>query len=232
MSSIFRSSRALPPVARAGLATLLAAGCGLASATEYGTVTAVTPATQQAGPSRECWQQEHLVQPPTTGGGAVAGAVVGGVIGHGIGGGPVGTALGAVLGAGIGNNAEAASTPPAAYSTTRCRDVAGAAPQTVYDVQYDYNGQHYSVKMASDPGVGARIPLDVTPVNALPPAGTTAAAPANGAPPRVTYVYPSYGYAYPAYYPAYYPYPYVYPSVSIGFGPRIWVGGRWGWRHW
>lgn len=215
------------------LAALAASGAGAASAAEFGVVTSVTPATQQVPTSqRQCWQQEHLAATPPSGGGAVAGAVVGGVLGHGLGGGPVGTAIGALVGAGVGNDVEAASTPPTAYTTQRCRNVAATTTQTVYDVQYDYNGQHYSVKMASAPAVGSQLPLDITATGALPPAGRTTAdagpPPADG---TVTYVQqPPVVYSYP-----YYATPYVYPAVTVGVGyPRVWIGGRWGWgwRRW
>jgi uncharacterized protein YcfJ len=239
MTHVLRSSRALSPVARAGLLSLVAV-CGAASAAEFGTVTAVTPATQQVRtPQRQCWQQQQLVQQPTTGGGAVTGAVIGGVLGHGLGGGGVGTAIGALIGAGVGNDVEASGTPPAAYTSTRCRDVAAVQQQSVYDVQYDYNGQHYSVKMANAPAVGSQIPLDVTASDALPPP----AASDGNEPPQdgVTYVAPPATYVYPAY-PAYqaypyaygygYGYPYAYPAVRIGIAPRIWIGGGWGWHRW
>lgn len=222
--------------ASSGVAALLAAGCGLASATEFGTVTAVSPATAQvAGSQRQCWQQQHLVAQPTTGGGAVAGAVVGGAIGHGIGGGPVGTIAGVLIGSAVGNDVEASGTPPAAYTTTRCRRVATTQQQPAYDVQYDYNGQHYSVRMAQAPAVGSQLPLDVTAQGALPPAQVAQGqpqqypgvqAPVDAAPvvdgtvvtePPVRYVYPAYGYGY------------GYPAVTVGIAPRVWIGGGWGW---
>jgi hypothetical protein len=37
---------------------------------------------------------------------------------------------------------------------------------------------------------------------------------------------PAYGYAAP--YPAYYPYA---PYAAVGFAPRVWFGGGWGWHH-
>ena len=127
---------------------------------------------------------------------------------------------------------EQSAAPPSAAS--------GPARPTVYDVQYDYGGRHYSVKMTTPPAVGDRLPVDVTVTAraavAPAPAGSAPAEPA--AAPRVRYVY-----AYPAY-PAYvvpygygygysYGYPYAYPgpavSLGVGIAPRIWIGGGWGW---
>lgn len=208
---------------------------GAVRAADYATVVSATPVTAAyAVPRTECFNVERVVQPQPSGAGALVGAVVGGLIGNQFGGGAgrfAATGLGAVAGSAIGNQAELNNSPPVAVASQDCRTVSQMQTRVVaYDVVYDYNGQRYSTRTASDPG--PRLAIDVRPADAGPPATYGAVPPAyvQGGP-------PGYASAPPAYYdappPAYYaPGPvygapsYVAPAV-IGLGVGYLVGRNW-----
>lgn len=204
------------------IAAGLAAACNAALAAEYGTVISSTPVTAQvAVPQQQCQYQQQLVQPRTSGGGAVLGAVVGGVLGNSLGGGfgrAAATGLGVVAGAALGNQVEANSTAPAEQAVRSCQTVTTYENRLVgYDVVYDYNGRRYTTRLAQDPG--ARIALDVS----VTPAGSTATvAPALSGPPPVVAVAPPLVYA-PA--PAYGYYGYADAPVVVA--PSVAIGGYW-----
>lgn len=99
-------------------------------------------------------------------GGTVAGALVGGALGNQVGKGngrKASTLAGAVIGGAIGrridrNNSEA--------RTGRCRMVDVERDErrlTGYDVEYQYKGEKYMSRMASDPGIRLRIRIAVSP---------------------------------------------------------------------
>ena len=183
------------------VAVALAAACGAALASEYGTVISSTPVTAQlAVPQQQCTDQPVLVQPRTSGGGALLGALVGGVVGHSLGEGfgrAAATGLGAVAGSVIGDRTEAATTPPTSTTVLNCQNVTTLQNRVVgYDVVYEFNGQRYTARVAQDPG--ERIALTVSPA----PAGGTVAIP----PPS------SYGY-----------YDQGGPAVMVE--PRLVIGG-------
>ena len=249
----------MPRIHRIATAALLAAGCGVAGlaaaagpAAEYGTVVSSTPVTAQtAVPVQDCRDEQALVQPRNSGGGALLGALIGGAIGNSVGGGfgrAAATGLGVVAGAAVGDNVEATNNPPQATTVRRCQTVSRSETRLVgYDVVYDYRGQRYSTRLAQDPG--DRIPLDVQ----VTPAGALAAAPLqqaqpllDSAQPAVVYqqapaavpvypAYPAYGAypVYPAAYPGYYPYGGARVVIGVGNGYGGY-GGRWhhgpGWR--
>jgi uncharacterized protein YcfJ len=210
------------PLAGLGLAT----ACSAALATEYGTVVSSTAVTAQvAVPQQQCTEQQALVQPRTSGGGALLGALVGGVVGHHIGDGfgrAAATGLGAVAGSVIGDRAEAANNPPAAVPVRHCQTLTSYENRVIgYDVTYEYNGQRYLTRVAQDPG--PRIALNVT---VAPSAGTAATAPpapmpvTTVAPPVIYTPVPAYGYYGPyGYYHDYY----GGPAVTVV--PRVVIGG-------
>lgn len=222
------------PIAALGLA----AACGTALATEYGTVVSSTPATAQvAVPLQQCSEQQVLVQPRTSGGGALLGALVGGVVGHQVGGGigrAAATGLGAVAGSVIGDRTEAANTPAATVPVQNCQTLTSYENRVIgYDVTYEYNGQRYSTRVAQDPG--PRIALNVT---VAPAGGTVATAPAQPQPMPVTTVtppvvytpVPAYGYYGPyGYYDYYGGGGYYYGGPVVTVVPRVVIGG--GYRH-
>jgi uncharacterized protein YcfJ len=204
----------------------LAAACSAALATEYGTVISSTAVTAQAAmPQQQCTDGQALVQPRTSGGGALLGALVGGVVGNNLGAGmgrAAATGLGVVAGSVIGDRTEAANTPPAAVPARSCQTVTGYQNRVVgYDVVYEYNGQRDSARMAQDPG--ARIALDV---NVAPTSDTVTVAPvptAVDAPAPVYGPYTSYAYGPDGYYGYAGPAVAVVPSITLGFGGY--------WRH-
>lgn len=221
------------PIAALGLA----AACGSALATEYGTVVSATPVTAQvAVPLQQCSEQQVQVQPRTSGGGALLGALVGGVVGHNIGDGlgrAAATGLGAVAGSVIGDRAEAANTPAATVPVRNCQTLTSYENRVIgYDVTYDYNGQRYSTRVAQDPGPRIALNVSVTPA-----AGPVAAVPVQPAPvttvaPPPVVVAPAYGYYGPYYGPygyyGYYGY-YDYGGPVVTVAPRVVIGG--GYRH-
>jgi uncharacterized protein YcfJ len=221
-----------------------------ARAADYADVISATPVTSSvAAPRQECFDAPQVVQPQTSGAGAVIGAIAGGVIGNQFGHGfgrAAATGVGAVAGAAIGNNVEANANPPATVPVRRCRTVNAYENRIVgYDVVYEYNGQRYSTRLPNDPG--SRLAIDIRPL------GTASTAPVERAAPRVSYgavppanaettTYieaPTYYSTTPAttYYepaPVYYTHPgnYIAPVV-IGAGIGYWMGSTWhrGYRH-
>jgi uncharacterized protein YcfJ len=172
----------------------LAAGCGIAHATEYGQVISSVAVQAQVGvPQLQCTEQSVLVQPRTSGGGALLGAVVGGVIGHNLGDGfgrAATTGLGAVAGSVIGDRTEAANTPPAGVPVRICQTITQYQSQVIgYDVTYEFQGKRYTTRLAQNPGERIALDVSVTPVGqpvdsaipvAVPPTVIYAQAPVYG----------------------------------------------------
>ena len=221
----------------AAAAAALLGTAGLARAAEYATVISATPVTNSmAVPRQDCVDGERIVQQQPTGAGAVVGAIVGGVIGNQFGSGAgraAATGLGIVAGSALGNQAEVNGNAATAVPVRNCRTVSRYENRVVgYDVVYEYNGQRYTTRTASDPG--PRLAIDVRPSGdatldrAGPPATYSDApppsysAPAYAQSPPVYYAPAPYYYGPPAYYgPAYYG-----PAIGIGIG-----FGGYGWHH-
>jgi uncharacterized protein YcfJ len=242
----------LKSTALAAAAVALLGASGLARAAEYATVISATPVTSSvAVPRQQCADVQRVVQPQPSGGGALVGAIIGGVIGNQFGHGAgraLATGGGIIAGSAIGNQAEMSNNPPQTVASRDCRTVGAYENRVVgYDVVYEYHGQRYTTRMASDPG--PRLAIDVRPADQPldrvgPPATYGAVPPATyGAVPPPTYAAPVYsdpGYAQapPAYYdpaPYYYsPAPYYYgpPVIGIGFYGGYGYGWRHGYRHW
>ena len=238
----------LKSTALAAAAVALLGTAGLARAAEYATVISATPVTGSVNvPRQQCADVQRVVQPQPSGGGALVGAIIGGVIGNQFGHGAgraLATGGGIIAGSALGNQAEMSNNPPQTVASRDCRTVGAYENRVVgYDVVYEYHGQRYTTRMASDPG--PRLAIDVRPADQPldrvgPPANYGAVPPATyGAVPPPTYAAPAYsdpGYvqAPPAYYdpaPYYYsPAPYYYgpPVIGIGFGGYGW---RHGYRH-
>jgi len=242
---------------RAAFAAALFGGSPLgAFAADYADVLSATPVTSTvAVPRQSCIDGERYVQPRPSGAGALIGALVGGVVGNQFGHGfgrAAATGLGVVAGSAIGNHAEAGQYGPQAVPVRDCRTVSAYEERVVgYDVVYEYNGQRYTTRTASDPG--RRLAIDVRPVDAAPieryqPAPSTGYRPV---PPvyRDAPVYreaPAYVEAPPAYRyyeaapvyveqaPVYYaPGPAVYaaPLIGIGVGVGLGLYGAHRWQH-
>jgi uncharacterized protein YcfJ len=218
------------------LAACLATFSGAALATEYGTVISVMPVVVQVRlPQQLCTEQQALVQPRTSGGGQLLGALIGGVVGHNLGGGSgrvAATGLGVVAGSIIGDQAEAANTPPSSVPLRRCQNTTRLENQVQgYDVTYEYDGQRKTVRMAQAPGERVELGLAVVgavepqapPVEASPPPAPAVTAPAQ------IYVEPAAPYAYYPYYGYQGYYGYVGPSVAIM--PSLVIGGSWRWHR-
>lgn len=148
--------------ALAAAAALLA---GSAMATEYGTVVSKTAVYNQvAVPVQQCVQQDQIGRARPSGAGALIGALVGGgagnLIGHGSGR-ALATGVGVLAGAITGNNVEANGAPDVVTPVQTCHTEQRVENRLVgFDVVYDYNGQRYTTRLASDPG--AQVPLDVS----------------------------------------------------------------------
>lgn len=206
---------------------LCAMGCVAfaAQAQEVGRVISSVPVVQQVAVPRQVCSQQQVVQPQSSGGGALVGAIVGGLLGNTIGHGggrAAATGLGIVAGAAVGNSVEAQGNPP--YVAQHCTTQTYYENRAVgYNVTYEYAGKQYTVQMPYDPG--PTIQLQITPMGGQtpPPSGQ----PLVTAPPVVesnieylppapvvvtqplhTVVYPSYTYAAR-------PYPYYYPPVGL-----------------
>jgi uncharacterized protein YcfJ len=219
----------------AAAAAALLGTAGAARAAEYAMVISANPVTGSVPvPRQECVDGERIVQQQPTGAGAVVGAIVGGVIGNQFGAGAgraAATGLGIVAGSALGNQAEVNSNAATAVPVRNCRTVSRYENHVVgYDVVYEYNGQRYTTRTASDPG--PRLAIDVRPSGDAPPDRAGPPATYSDAPP------PGYGYGGPAYVqaaPVYYaPAPYYYAPAPYYWGPAIGIGigfGGYGWHH-
>lgn len=198
-----------------------------AGAQEVGRVISSVPVVQQVAVPRQFCNPQPVMQPQTSGGGAVIGAIVGGLLGNTIGHGSgraAATGVGVLAGAAVGNHVEGQGQPQYAQ---QCHTQTHYENRTVaYNVRYEYAGREYQVQLPYDPGPTIR--LQVTPVGAgdMPP---PAAAQPYGTQPLVTapplvqsnvevlpyaavpVAYPAYGYHYAR--PAY-----RYPPISLHLG--------------
>ncbi|KQP49248.1 glycine zipper 2TM domain-containing protein [Pseudorhodoferax sp. Leaf274] len=162
-----RAIQAIQAIAAA--AALLA---GNAMATEYGTVVSKTAVySQVAVPVQQCVQQDQVSRAQPSGAGALIGALVGGgagnLIGHG-GGRALATGVGVLAGAITGNNVEANGAPNVVTPVQTCHQEQRVENRLVgFDVVYDYNGQRYSTRLASDPGDHVPLNVSVTPANTV-----------------------------------------------------------------
>lgn len=225
-----------------------AAAVQSAQAIEYATVVSSTPVTASVPSSQQvCSDGQQLVQPRSSGVGAVIGAIAGGVVGNSIGGGigrAAATGLGAVAGAVAGDQIESNTGAVSEVPVRRCQTVSGSVPRTVgYDVVYDYAGQRYSTRMARDPG--RQFAVNVQPAQAederlAQPVDSDPAIVGSQPVPMTTYpaaTYPATTYPATTYYalppqPIYYeplP-PAVYIAPAIGFGLGYYGGYGGGWR--
>jgi uncharacterized protein YcfJ len=241
-------------VAAAAVALLGAAG--LARAADYANVVSATPVTAAVpAPRQQCVDEARYVPPQPSGGGALIGAIIGGVVGNQFGHGAgraLATGAGVVAGSALGNQAELSNNPGQTVPVRNCRTVGAYENRVVgYDVVYEYHGQRYTTRMASDPG--PRLAIDVRPAGGQapldqvgPPARYGNAVPAYGQPSydrQPAYADPAYAEPGPTYYdappPAYYaPAPVYYPRPYVVAPPVIGIGfyGGYGWghggRHW
>jgi uncharacterized protein YcfJ len=206
------------------IASLAAAGAA-AQATEFGQVVSSTPVLMQvAVPQQQCQDQPAQVLQAPSGAGALIGALVGGAVGSNLGSGfgrAASTAVGVVAGSVIGNNVEAANTPPVATTLRSCRSVSSVENRVVgWDVSYDYNGQRYTSRLAQPPA-GDRIELSVgVAMNSGAAVVTPVAALAAPVPATTSVAY--------APTPVVEPYPTGGPAVTVV--PRIVIGGG-SWRR-
>lgn len=218
------------------LPTVLALTAGLSCAQEVGRVISSTPVIQQvAQPRQVCSTESVAVQGQRSGAGAALGAIAGGAIGNAIGNGngrAAATLLGIFGGAVVGDRVEGQGAPQY-QNVQRCSTQTFYENRTTYyNVVYEYGGRQYSVQMPHDPG--ATVNLQVTPVDALPPA---APAPTTNyvqpVQPQASYVQPDFVAVVPTVpYPGYYVRPYS-PPVGVNFqfgysgGYRHHYDGRW-----
>lgn len=208
--------RALQALAAA--AALLA---GSAMATEYGTVVSKTAVySQVAVPVQQCVQQNQVSRAQPSGAGALIGALVGGgagnLIGHGSGR-ALATGVGVLAGAITGNNVEANGAPTVVTPVQTCHQEQRVENRLVgFDVVYDYNGQRYSTRLASDPGDHVPLNVSVTPANAVVQPAPVAYGSTTVLPPVV--VAPA---------PVVVQRPWVAPV-----GVEVDAGWGWGGRHW
>lgn len=217
------------------LASLLALSGGIAQAQETGRVISVTPIVQQvAQPRQVCSNETVAVQGQRSGAGAAIGAIAGGLLGNTVGHGggrAAATMLGIFGGAVVGDQVEGRGAPQY-QNVQRCSTQTFYENRaTAYNVVYEYGGKQYSTQMDRDPG--PTIELQVTPVNAPPPAVQGAlpmAPPPVYSQPQAVYTQPPVVYTTPGIvtYTEYYP-RVVRPPVGINLD--IGVGGGWYPRH-
>jgi len=232
----------LKSTALAAAAAALLGAAGAAQAAEYANVVSATPVTSSvAVPRQQCADGQRVVPSQPTGGGALVGAIIGGVVGNQFGHGAgraAATGLGVVAGSAIGNQAELNNSPGQVVPVRDCRTVSAYENRVVgYDVVYEYHGQRYTTRTASDPG--PRLAIDVRPAGGAPldnvgPRGGYAAVPP-------AYAEPGYDEGPPATYYGPGPAPVYYPGPAYYYGPRpvyygppvvsIGFGSGYGWRH-
>lgn len=140
-----------------------------------------TPVYAASGTHEQCWnpgsgqfEDRHESRDSNRVAGTALGAIVGGVIGHQLGSGrgnDAATVGGALLGGLAGNQIERQRQDRDDLDTSNCRTVANNDGNLQgYDVRYEYGGQQYTTRMASDPGqwlrLGSDIRADGTPFDA------------------------------------------------------------------
>ena len=105
-------------------------------------------------------------------GGAIVGGLAGGILGHQVGGGSgkdAATALGVVIGAITGdqlaNRDQREQYENSQREVQRCRTVYDTQTRiTGYRVAYEYQGQHYTTLMRSNPGRTLQVRVSVDPI--------------------------------------------------------------------
>lgn len=207
------------------LACVLAVSAVSAQAAEYGRVISSIPVVAQVtSPQRSCWTEETVVRQPGGHGGAVIGGIFGALLGNSFGrgsGNVAATAAGAVLGAAAGSSVDDARSD--VQTVRRCEVTNSSEQRTVgYDVTYEYAGQRYTTRMASDPGEW--VPIRVTVEGASVPEAPVTTVRSSS---TVTIVEDQPVVVYrraPVYIE-----PPVYFGVGWGFH-RYWGGGP-GWHH-
>jgi uncharacterized protein YcfJ len=190
----------------------------LAQPYETAKVISATPVVTQV-PHQVCQQVAVAVPEPKSGAGAMMGALAGGAVGnalsHGAGNAAT-TALGVVGGAILGDRIEGQNT--SVQTMPQCTEQ--LMQVSMYQVEYELNGQRYTTQMTQNPG--QTLSVQVAPV-------APAAAPMAAGYPSPMYAQPpvyAQPYAPPppvmvAPYPYGYPYPYhygYYPPIGINLG--------------
>ena len=131
------------------------------------------PVYAASGTKEQCWnpnsgQYEDRTEPRDSNriAGTALGAIVGGVIGHQLGSGrgnDAATVGGALLGGLAGNQIERQRQDRTDLDLSQCRTVSNDDTNSLqgYDVTYEYQGQQYTTRMASQPGRFLRLGNDV-----------------------------------------------------------------------
>jgi uncharacterized protein YcfJ len=188
---------------------------------ETAKVISATPVVTQV-PHQVCQQVAVAVPEPKSGAGAVMGALAGGAVGnalsHGAGNAAT-TALGVVGGAILGDRIEGQNA--SVQAMPQCSEQ--LMQVTMYQVEYELNGQRYTTQMAQDPGktLAVQVAPTASPMANAYPAQAYGQAPVYAQPP--VYAAPApvvvapYPYGYP--YPYHYGYGYYPPiGINLGFG--------------
>lgn len=147
---------------------------------DFAEVVAVDPVVRLVTvtvPSRECWDEEVVVDRRRRGGNgsagsAIAGGLLGGLVGRQIGGGSgrdAMTVVGAIVGSAIGSNASrnTRTNDDVRYDTVRRCETRDEVRQEErvdgYNVTYIYNGREYTTRTRNHPGERLRVRVSVNP---------------------------------------------------------------------
>lgn len=213
------------------VAAVVSLAGGLCAAQDTGRVLSSTPVIQQVQVPRQICSTETW-QPPAqrSGAGAAIGAIAGGALGNAVGQGggrAAATVLGIIGGAMVGDRIESPN-PEQSQNVQRCTTQTVLENRVVaYQVVYEYAGKQYAAQLPQDPG--PQVQLQITPMNALPPAAPPS--PITFAPaiaPQVVYVQPAYVGSASTWYPSYRPYGYGPPlGINLQFGYGSGHRGHW-----
>ncbi len=139
----------------------------------YANVLRVTPVYDTYTTTEQRCDGPPQPAPRDTTGGTVLGAIIGGVLGSTVGKGDgrrAATVGGAVVGGAIGHDVAKNSQPD--YVPSGCRMVQvnhdGDGPPVGFDVEYEYKGDVFSIRMPYDPGNRIRVRVSVVPADAPP----------------------------------------------------------------
>ena len=133
--------------------------------------TPIMQSVQVAYPKRVCYQEQVVTQNTKSYTPSIVGGIVGAAVGSRFGKGrgqDVATVAGGVLGASVGRDVQNQNAQSHTAVVEKCHDETEYRYEDRIDgwrVTYEYNGQSYVTRTASDPGESIRLRVNLQPMN-------------------------------------------------------------------